>query len=49
MTDVHKFYDGLDPNVFPDWLLAIQGYFEWYDMTNTSPKHFARVKLVGFF
>ncbi|CAL8139839.1 unnamed protein product [Prunus armeniaca] len=41
-------FDGRrDPTIFVDWILAMEDYFEWYDMSDAQQIQFAKLKLVG--
>ncbi|KAK8929046.1 hypothetical protein KSP39_PZI017906 [Platanthera zijinensis] len=41
-------FDGrLDPKAFSDWLLDMDRYFDWYDMSDDRCVRFAKMKLVG--
>ena len=41
-------FDGrMDPNVFSDWLVAIEEYFDWYEMIDSEWVWFAKMKLTN--
>ena len=41
-------FDGrMDPNVFSDWLVAIEEYFDWYEMIDSEWVRFAKMKLTN--
>ena len=41
-------FDGrMDPNAFSDWLVAIEEYFDWYEMINSEHVRFAKIKLTN--
>ncbi|KAK8951463.1 hypothetical protein KSP39_PZI004161 [Platanthera zijinensis] len=41
-------FDGrLEPKAFSDWLLDMDHYFDWYDMSDERCVRFAKMKLVG--
>uniref|UniRef100_A0A5B7BSS3 Uncharacterized protein n=1 Tax=Davidia involucrata TaxID=16924 RepID=A0A5B7BSS3_DAVIN len=35
-----------DPTIFYDWVIAIEEYFDWYDVTEDWKVRFAKLKLV---
>ena len=37
----------MNPNAFFDWLVAIEEYFDWYEMTDSERVQFAKMKLVN--
>ena len=37
----------MDPNVFSDWLVAIEEYFDWYEMIDSERVRFAKMKLTN--
>ena len=42
------FLDGrMDPNAFFDWLVAIEDYFDWYEMIDSKWIRFAKMKLTN--
>ncbi|KAK8923695.1 hypothetical protein KSP39_PZI019139 [Platanthera zijinensis] len=45
--DAPSFDGRLDPKAFSDWLLDMDHYFEWYDMSDERCVRFAKMKLVG--
>ena len=41
-------FDGrMDPNVFSDWLVGIEEYFDWYEMIDSEQIWFAKMKLTN--
>ena len=41
-------FDGrMDPNVFSDWLVAIEEYFDWYEMIDSERVRFTKMKLTN--
>ena len=41
-------FDGrMDPNAFFDLLVAIEEYFDWYEMTDSEQIRFAKMKLTN--
>ena len=41
-------FDGImDPNVFSYWLVAIEEYFDWYEMIDSERVRFAKMKLTN--
>ena len=41
-------FDGrMDPNVFSDWLVSIEEYFDWYEMIDSERVRFAKMKLTN--
>ena len=41
-------FDGImDPNAFFDWLVAIEEYFDWYEMIDSEWVRFAKMKLTN--
>ena len=41
-------FDGrMDPNAFSDWLVAIEEYFDWYEMIDSEWIWFAKMKLTN--
>ena len=41
-------FDGkMDPNAFSDWLVAIEEYFDWYEMIDSERVRFAKMKLTN--
>ena len=41
-------FDGImDPNVFSDLLVAIEKYFDWYEMIDSERARFAKMKLTN--
>ncbi|KAK8963965.1 Exonuclease 1 [Platanthera guangdongensis] len=45
--DAPSFDGRLDPKAFSDWLLDMDHYFEWYDMSDERCVRFAKMKLIG--
>ncbi|KAK8951621.1 hypothetical protein KSP39_PZI004098 [Platanthera zijinensis] len=45
--DAPSFDGRLDPKAFSDWLLDMDHYFEWYDMSDERCVRFAKMKLTG--
>ncbi|KAK8926104.1 hypothetical protein KSP39_PZI018936 [Platanthera zijinensis] len=45
--DAPSFDGRLDPKAFCDWLLDMDHYFEWYDMSDVRCVRFAKMKLIG--
>ena len=37
----------MDPNAFSDWLVAIEEYFDWYEMIDSEQIRFAKMKLTN--
>ena len=35
-VSVHEFDGRMDPNAFSDWLVAIEEYFDWYEMIDSE-------------
>ena len=42
-----KFDGRMDCNVFSDWLVAIEEYFDWYEMIDSEQVRFAKIKLTN--
>ena len=42
-----KFDGRMDPNTFSDWLVAIEKYFDWYEMIDSERVRFAKMKLTN--
>ncbi|GFY81098.1 hypothetical protein Acr_01g0009070 [Actinidia rufa] len=41
-------FDGrLDPKAFTDWILEMDHFFEWYNLSNDRKVRFAKMKLIG--
>ena len=41
-------FDGrMDPNAFSDWLVAIEEYFDWYEMIDIERVRFAKLKFIN--
>ena len=41
-------FDGrIDPNAFSDWLVAVEEYFDWYEMIDSERVRFAKMKLTN--
>ncbi|KAK8951705.1 hypothetical protein KSP39_PZI004648 [Platanthera zijinensis] len=45
--DAPSFDGHLDPKAFSDWILDMDHFFDWYEMTDERRVRFARMKLVG--
>ena len=37
----------MDPNAFFDWLVAIEEYFDWYEMIDSERIRFVKMKLTN--
>ena len=37
----------MDHNVFSDWLVAIEEYFDWYEMIDSEWVQFAKMKFTN--
>ena len=37
----------MDPNAFSNWLVAIEEYFDWYEMIDNERIQFAKMKLIN--
>ena len=46
-VDVPSFDGNIDATVFSDWLVAMEDYFDWYEMSDIERVRFAKRKLVG--
>ena len=42
-----EFDDRMDPNAFSNWLVAIEEYFDWYEMIDSKRVRFAKMKLTN--
>ena len=42
-----KFDARMDPNAFSYWLVAIEEYFDWYEMIDSERIQFAKMKLTN--
>ena len=42
-----KFDGRMDPNAFSDWLIAIEEYFDLYEMIDSERIRFAKMKLTN--
>ena len=42
-----KFDGRMDCNAFSDWLVAIEEYFDWYEMIDSEQVRFAKIKLTN--
>ena len=42
-----KFDSRMNPNAFTDWLVAIEEYFDWYEMIDSERVRFAKIKLTN--
>ena len=36
-----------DAIIFSDWIVAMEDYFDWYEMSDPDRVRFAKIKLVG--
>ena len=46
-VDVSNFDGRLDPQYYLDWVLSLDRYFKWYEMSQERQVRFAAMKLVG--
>ena len=46
-VDVASFDGKIDATTFSDWLVAMENYFDWYEMFDVERVQFAKMKLVG--
>ena len=46
-TEVPDFEGKVDATQFANWLVAIEEYFNWYNMMDDQKVRFAKMKLVG--
>ena len=46
-VDAPEFDGRMDPNVFSDWLVVIEEYFDWYEMIDSERVRFAKMKLTN--
>jgi len=46
-VDVLSFDGKIDATTFFDWLVAMEDYFDWYEMSTIERVQFAKMKLVG--
>jgi len=44
--DVPSFDGKIDATPFSDWLVAMEEYFDWYEVSDTERLWFAKMKLV---
>ena len=42
-----EFDDRMDPTAFSNWLVAIEEYFDWYEMIDSERVRFAKMKLTN--
>ena len=42
-----EFDDRMNPNAFSDWLVAIEEYFDWYEMIDSERVRCAKMKLTN--
>ena len=45
-VDVPSFDGNIDATTFSDWLVAMEDYFDWYEMSDIERVRFAKMKLV---
>jgi len=45
--DVSNFGGRLDPQYYLDWVMSLEHYFKWYEMSQERRVRFAAMKLVG--
>jgi len=46
-VDVPSFDGKIDAATFSDWIVAMEDYFNWYEMSDIERVRFAKMKLVG--
>ncbi|KAI9195454.1 hypothetical protein LWI28_014976 [Acer negundo] len=46
-VEVADFLGRLDPNAFQDWVIALEGYFDWFSVPEDKKVRFVKVKLKG--
>ena len=46
-VDVSNFDGRLDPQYYLDWVMSLDRYFKWYEMSQERRVRFAAMKLVG--
>nr|CAD1833634.1 unnamed protein product [Ananas comosus var. bracteatus] len=46
-VDAPSFDGKLNPKAFTDWLVDMEQYFDWYDMSDNRRVRFAKMKLTG--
>ena len=46
-VDVSNFDGRLDPQYYLDWVMSLERYFKWYEMSQERRVRFAAMKLVG--
>ena len=46
-VDVSNFDGRLDPQYYLDWVMSVERYFKWYEMSQERRVRFAAMKLVG--
>ena len=37
----------MNPNIFSDWLVVIEEYFDWYEMIDSERVRFDKMKLTN--
>ena len=45
-VDVPSFDGNMDATTFSDWLVAMEDYFDWYEMSDIEQVIFAKIKLI---
>ena len=45
--EVVEFYGKLNPTAFLDWIMLIEGYFDWYTMPENRKVRFIKAKWKG--
>ena len=46
-VDVPSFDGKIDATTFADWIVAMEDYFDWYEMSDIERVRFAKMKLIG--
>ena len=46
-VDVPSFDGKIDATTFSDWIVAMEDYFDWYEMSDIEWVRFARMELTG--
>ena len=46
-VDVPSFDGKIDATTFSDWIIAMEDYFDWYEMSDIERVRFAKMKLIG--
>jgi len=46
-VDVRSFDEKIDATTFSDWIVAMEDYFDWYEMSDIERVRFAKMKLIG--